>query len=281
MHKCKFSEIANQICNKKSYKYLTFLGNGAFKETFLIESNSIQYALKIVDPKKINFERLKREINSIAVCDSQYIAKIYEVDSLTIEGINYYYFLEGYLSGGTLTDRIENGNLTKHQIFEIASYLLTAIKCLLENNLVHRDIKPDNIMFTKSGIPVLVDFGLVRDLNDFSLTKTWQLQGPGTPLYSSPEQLKNKKHLITWKSDQFSLGIVLSMILTGYHPYSLQNYVCEEIIYNVSERKGIQQWFDKYINDHSLFLLAKMLEPWPIRRYNCIDKLLHDVKKEL
>jgi len=97
----------------------------------------------------------------------------------------------------------------------------------MELDLVHRDIKPANIMF-KEGLetPVLVDFGIVRDLAATSLTQTWSPIGPGTPFFASPEQLNNEKHLIDWRSDQFSLGVTLYFARTARHPYQLEMGSC-------------------------------------------------------
>jgi len=68
--------------------------------------------------------------------------------------------------------------------------------------------------------PVLVDFGLVRALDDSSITQSWLMMGPGTPYFASPEQLNNDKYLISWLSDQFSLALTTAFALTSRHPFA-------------------------------------------------------------
>ena len=120
-----------------------------------------------------------------------------------------------------LEDRLKVGHLTQQEVIELVKGLILAVKDL-QPSLVHRDIKPANIMFRKNQPePVLVDFGIVRDLSQTSLTASWWPSGPGTPFFSSPEQLTNDKALIDWRSDQFAIGVIASLLLTGRHPYQV------------------------------------------------------------
>lgn len=273
--------IAKEVCRIKKYDFIGFVGNGAFKETFLIIKDGTSFALKIADPAKINIERLRREVSSTSACHSPHIVTVYESASIVWEKVNYYYMIEEYLDGGTLTTRISERTVSKHDVLYFADCLIKAIQCLKDNNLVHRDIKPDNIMFrSRSNDPILVDFGLVRDLKDYSLTKSFLPHGPGTPFYASPEQLNNEKGLISWKSDQFSLGVVLSVCLTGYHPYGQIGDAPEQIVQNVITRIGPKVWFLKEMQKIGFEFIGRMLEPWPIKRFHTIDDWLRSLKKE-
>ena len=122
-------------------------------------------------------------------------------------------------------------------------------------------------MFRESGEPVLVDFGLVRDLSLSSLTKTWVMQGPGTPYFSAPEQLNNEKQLIDWRTDQFALGLVLGMCATGIHAYGTTSGAPLEAVEAIATRKGPSAAFTKAVTDAKLPVLARMVRPWPVERY--------------
>lgn len=274
---CKFKKVAQYISNFKNFTNLEFIGKGSFKETFSIKnSDNEKLALKILNPDKQDNDRLFREIKAICSCNSSLICKLYDFNTIEFNKIQYFYTIEELLEGGTLTSKINDNILPKEQVIKYGSYLSTAIKELFNKKLVHRDIKPDNIMFRKnSNIPVLVDLGLVRDLSASSLTQSWVMRGPGTPFFASPEQLNNEKHLISWKSDQFSLGIVLSICLTGFHPYGSKKSNPVDIVNNVAKRKGVCNWFIDYLESINITPLSKCVEPWPIRRYNNIDDFIN------
>jgi serine/threonine protein kinase len=141
--------------------------------------------------------------------------------------------------------------------------------------LVHRDIKPDNIMFRdNSDLPVLVDFGIVRDLSESSITQTWMPMGPGTPYYAAPEQLNNEKHMIKWRTDQFSLGIVLGICLTGNHPFGETGKSPNDAIIAVASRNKCSEEFKTKVIELGFEGIFKMIEPWPIGRYTTPAELL-------
>jgi serine/threonine protein kinase len=157
--------------------------------------------------------------------------------------------------------------------------LAEAILHLKSLDLVHRDIKPDNIMFRQNDDrPVLVDLGIVRDLSLDSLTQSWVARGPGTPYFSSPEQLNNEKHLVDWRSDQFSLGIVLSISSLGKHPYEFLSGSPEAVINAVANREPLPSTFKSEIQQVGLEFVSVMVEPWPIRRYQTPDEMIEAMR---
>ncbi|GAB1353747.1 hypothetical protein MASR1M12_24850 [Erysipelotrichia bacterium] len=276
MGESRFTETAKFIARQLKMQFLHFLGAGAFKETFLVNNDKgMPFALKLVDPDKLHEERLKREVTANITCQSAYIARLHEYGSAEHSGRNWFYVVEEYLDGGTLTGKLPV-SVKFAENFIVC--LLKAISCLKDHNLVHRDIKPDNIMFRSgSDNPVLVDFGLVRALNDSSITQSWLMMGPGTPYFASPEQLNNDKYLISWLSDQFSLALTTAFALTSRHPFAPSEGENTEAVSRVAGREMVADWFKEYAIKNHMEYLLKMLEPWPHRRFNNIDDLLKTI----
>jgi len=198
-------------------------------------------------------------------CNHPNIARLLSVDEYVYEGMHLVTLTEEFLEGGTLTGK---GEIAKAQCLAIGSSLIEAIRHTAGLDLVHRDIKPDNIMFRKDGTtPVLTDFGVARDLLESSLTPTWAPRGPGTPFFSSPEQLNNQKHLTDWRSDQFALGVVLSYVTLGIHPYLPDSAPQSHVIDLVASRRGPTDRFIANTKSAGLSVIEKMVAPWPVQRY--------------
>lgn len=266
--------IAEEFSKQNNLCDVTFAGKGAYKETFkAFAKQDSSVALKLLDPAKCNIARSEREIDAMKRCDSPHIAKLYDSGVyLASDGINYIFSIEEYLDGGRLTDRL-GAKLAPDSVRHYGTCLAHALKHLEALHLVHRDIKPDNIMFrTNSDDPILVDFGLVRNLMEISLTQTWLQQGPGTPYYSAPEQLNNQKYLIDWRTDQFSLGIVLGICLTGQHPFTQSNPT--DTVIAVSQRRSCGRPFQTEAINLGFSNLIKMVEPWSVHRFQTPDELL-------
>lgn len=273
--------VAKEFADSHKFKDVAFHKKGAFKETFKATDGSGRIlALKLLDPLKCNPSRSDREIAALKKCNSPFIGKLYDYgEFVSSTGGKYYFSEEEFLDGGTLADQIINKTLKPNEVRSFGTALTEALSHLKELMLVHRDIKPDNIMFRKNNsFPVLVDFGLVRDLSATSLTQTWLPHGPGTPYYAAPEQLNNDKHLIGWRTDQFSLGIVLGICLTGHHPFAIPGMTPPEIVGAVAQRSRCPSQSQTEFQSSGLDGVAKMLEPWPVRRYSSPAELLEIFK---
>lgn len=276
-----FEKIAKEICKKNSLSKPSFIGKGAFKEAYLTQINGdIEATLKVFDPQKCNLCRAEREIVSMQQCESNYIGKIYNWGTFNAEDHSFLYIIEEYLSGGTLTDKMDSSHNRVNLICSYGIGLMKAVSYLREKSLVHRDIKPDNIMFRSSGeTPVLVDFGLVRDLSNSSLTRTYLKQGPGTPFFASPEQLNNEKHLIDWRSDQFSIGVILGICLTKNHPYRRPGQTDIQVVEEVISRSECSIEFSEQANNSGFGFLTKMISPWPITRFARPEPIIEEFEK--
>jgi serine/threonine protein kinase len=279
--KPELTAIAELVASELGLTGVTFCGKGAFKETFRVSDKGGKFvALKLVDRAKIDLVRTEREIAALKRCNSHRIAKFIDTRNFKMpDGRIFDVVLEEFFDGGSLEDQLKSNRLTQPQVVSLAIGLVFAVRDLHLLQLVHRDIKPANIMFRHGALePVLVDFGLVRDLSQTSLTASWLPKGPGTPLYASPEQLNNEKPLIDWRSDQFSIGVMISLLLTNQHPYQTDPMNLNSAIHATHERKGPTKEFQQAMNKIGLPSVIKMVSAWPIQRYSDPDQILAALK---
>jgi serine/threonine protein kinase len=267
--------VAQSVCNTEGFTFVREIGGGTFKRVFLVgDAGGISYALKIVAEST---PRIPREEKAMQRCDHPNIARLIRVGKHVFEDRCYDFFLEEYLSGGSLADRLRGqGQLDNRSMLTLGTSLIGALGQLDGLSIVHRDIKPENIMFRPDGItPVLTDFGLVRDLAASSITPTWALSGPGTPYWSAPEQLNNDKPLQDWRTDQFSLGIVLYFARFGRHPYQHpgEQLFHPDTVTRIANRGLRSDDFFADVRAANLPCLVVMTEPWPIQRFRRPDDL--------
>lgn len=264
--------VAKAICESRSFDLLETVGQGTFKETFKIsDSSSKYYALKIFKSGKLD-TRTEREIDAMTRCNHPNIAKIIEIN--THEEIPY--LIEDYFDGGTLHNKIVvNGLMEYNEILDLGRSLIEAIEHIASLKLVHRDIKPENILFRSNDEnPILTDFGIVRDLEATSLTKTMWQSGPCTPPYAAPEQLNNDKNQIDWRTDQFSLAITLANCMFGNHPFMLTGESIHNAISRVANREKTSPEFDTFVEETEMHAFTRMLGGWPVNRYLTPQELL-------
>lgn len=263
--------VAKKICKQQNFLLdEKSEDGGSFKKVYKVTSKSNQtFALKIIK-STTRSPRIVREISAIQKCDHPNISKIFRFDTINYESKEYDYFIEEYLGGGNLSKLLgANGRLQRRDAIFIGNRLVSSLEHLHSKSLVHRDIKPDNIMFRENTLePVLVDFSVVRDLADVSLTQSWLDRGPGTPLFSAPEQINNQKKYIDWRTDQFALGVVMSIVILNFHPYqeSDEVYICNETVENITNRKRNKKFMQK-CEESDCLCLDKMTKPWPVERY--------------
>ncbi len=172
--------------------------------------------LKII--KKMD-ERVKREIDIVNNNDIPGVPKIKEFSSFSFNGDDCYYLLEDYIEGKTLTELIQSEPIELPKAISLFEYLLSVVERLEELKIVHRDIKPDNIICAVDGTYHLIDFGIARNLNLSSLTLTIAVVGPHTPGYGAPELFQYNKFKIDSRADLFSVGVVMYEAIMGQHPF--------------------------------------------------------------
>jgi len=173
-----------------------------------------ELALKIYYADQVE-ERTEREISALQRIRAPSLVRLVGTGRLDIRGLPCVWLETALIEGQCLAPRINGATLSVPEVSTIAHDVALAIEAIWDDRIVHRDIKPDNIMVTPAGRGVLIDLGVARHTALSSLTtygKTW-----GTDGYLSPEQAQARRSL-TCKSDIFALGIVTQEALLGRHP---------------------------------------------------------------
>lgn len=261
-------QVAAQLCQELGFEFRGLLGKGAFKSAYLASYQAQQFALKIAAVPG-SAERLVREAEALKGCSHLSIATLLAAYPYTHGVDQLWVVYEDYLAGGTLEARLTGGPLLPTVVRDIGVSLAEVLQHLDDKRLVHRDIKPANIMFRAPGDPrpVLTDFGIVRMLDQPTLTQAFMQMGPGTPAYAAPEQLNNEKSLIDWRTDQFDLGIVLAECLLGHHPFLVAGKSITDAIMCVAARQEMPLANAQRLTSMGFSSLTKALKPWPIARH--------------
>lgn len=143
-----------------------------------------------------------------------------------------------------------------------------------ERKIVHRDLKPDNILIKTDDSVIIIDLGIIREEGSVGLTNSLAPWGPCTPRYASPEQAKNDKRNISFKSDFFSLGIIAYELLTGQNPFITSPDVDRHTVLDnvINLKPKSTQKLGKSSESFSN-LLDKMMAKEPYQRFRTLDSL--------
>lgn len=197
-----------------------FERQGAQKHLFRVTWREHPALLKLYLYREDKPQRFQREIEAYSKLHSPYVPRIYESGMMEIGVQRYAYIIEQYVPGITYRQVLDRERVqTLEKTLPILEGLLRACVDFDKASLVHRDIKPDNILMDPDGKVWVVDFGVVRILDMPSITATGLYRGVGTPGYAPPEQFLNRKDLIDSRTDLFSVGVVIYEALNGFNPY--------------------------------------------------------------
>ncbi len=215
------AESTKSVTRIQGYQILRKLGQGAMAKVYLARQISLDrlVAIKIL-PKDFsenaNFiARFKKEGRSAASLSHNNIVAAYEIG----ETNGLHYFVMEYVDGDTVYDRIvARKRIPEREALDIIRQVATALEHAHDRGVVHRDIKPRNIMMTVSGVAKLADLGLARMMSDRALAESEAGRAYGTPYYISPEQIQGKID-IGPPADIYGLGATFYHMVTGKVPY--------------------------------------------------------------
>jgi len=199
------------------------VGQGGMGTVFRARQKSLDriVALKILPPsiaKDATFiDRFQREARASAKLSHPHIVNGIDVGQDAATGL--WYFVMEFVDGPSLKDvQKKRGTLPEEEALKLTRQLASALDCLAAHGMVHRDIKPDNIMLNERGDAKLADLGLAKDLKeDSNLTQSGR--AVGTPYYMSPEQVRGETTSIDIRTDIYALGGTLFHLITGRPPF--------------------------------------------------------------
>jgi serine/threonine protein kinase len=270
-----------------NFELLNRLGVGGMGTVYKAIDLSLNrhVALKILN-KKLGAdpefkEKFSTEAQAAAAVNHPNIAQVYGFDE--IEG-QYYLAIE-LLEHGSLDDRITQlGKLPEQNVLEIASKVAAGLRTASQRGLLHRDIKPGNILFSADDEPKIVDFGLARIHGPAAepataapqptpLTQIW-----GTPYYIAPEKLRGQPE--DFRSDIYSLGATLFHALAGRPPFEAAT-ATEVVTKHATQPALSLKTFAPATHEYTAHVIARMLAKNPAERYESYDDLIRDLNEAL
>ncbi len=254
------------------------LGKGGMGEVFLARQVSLDrlVAIKTLSKTLAKQEdfvaRFLREARSMAKLDHSNIVRVYAADSF--KGVHFAAI--EYINGQTVQDWLHQEK--KFSIGDAVHIAIISAEALLhahELNMIHRDIKPDNILLTQKGVVKVADFGLAKVMDDEDMSMTQSGAGLGTPLYMAPEQARSAK-TVDQRSDIYALGAMLYHMLVGKVPYSAANTL-ELILAKEKGKYAPARSLQPEIPERLDLIIDKMMAKDPKHRYPDCAELLADL----
>ena len=259
------------------YEIIEKIGAGGMSDVYKAMDHSLgrEVAIKVLKQEFVDdagfVSKFRAEAQSAAGLEHPNIVNIYDVGSEN----GLYYIVMEYVEGITLKTYItKKGRLSYNELISIAIQVGRGIEAAHNKNIIHRDIKPQNIIISKEGKVKVTDFGIARA----ATSNTVNADLMGSVHYSSPEQARNG--YVTFQSDIYSLGIVMFEMCTGRVPFDGETTVSIAIQHLQNDMPKASEFVpDVPISVERIIEKATMKSP--DKRYSSMDEMLNDLKKAL
>ncbi|WP_372367744.1 protein kinase [Candidatus Uabimicrobium sp. HlEnr_7] len=257
------------------YKIVDFLGRGGMGAVYsaIHEASGRKVAIKLIFNKELGTteKRFLREAEITADLSHPNIVKIYTAGAK--HGV--FYLVMEYIKGVTLDKYMRNSNMSIVQKIRLLYPLAKALAYAHTKNVVHRDLKPNNIMIDHNDVPKLMDFGLAKNVESdrFSLTQSGEFAG--TPHYMAPEVLLGKPKEIDFRVDIYSFGAILYQIVTG--KMMVAGKKSEEVFQNIRYSKPVM------MNEYNTNVPKELNKIWMLcvaekkMRYQTTELMVEDL----
>jgi serine/threonine protein kinase len=252
------------------YKVLERLGSGGMGSVYLCEHRVMRrrVAVKVLPSAKANdpaaLERFEREARAVAALDHPNIVHAYDID----QDESLHFLVMEYVDGASLQEIVKRSGPLDY--IRAAHYIRQAAEGLRHahaNGLVHRDIKPGNLMVDRTGVVKLLDMGLARFFNDEDdiLTKKYDENVLGTADYLAPEQATDS-HSVDIRADLYSIGSTFYFVLTGKTPFG-DGTIAQKLLWHQTRQPRAIRSLRPDLPEGLASVIARLMEKDPQKRY--------------